>query len=264
MNLLKHTQCASCNKINCNGLVHRNVAEFIYPVCQICGIELLDLIELLENSQIRNKQTCELCPHTYTSKIDFDGHFPSHFYKSSPRHEPTFYCITCSDQYNLENSVKLKWPHTNAALEKLDNPTKKQLKIIGSTAKGNQTSSRKLEILINGNTQQTDELPIEYSKNMFSDVSRLHCKTCNKGFGTDLELEFHQSNYHSNRKAKLKEDDIPETLHGCPLCEEVFYTRNKRVAHIREKHMDKETNTIPCPYCDKSFLITRYIVLFLT
>lgn len=119
-------RCNHCNLPNCNGWRHDPQAVYLYPTCCDCGIELNDLLELLQEPWLRNMDICDICSADCEPHTSLNYHFLTHFYKSTEKHESKFQCINC-----LESSSHLQNSHRNTNTnKKISNNNNQNIPII--------------------------------------------------------------------------------------------------------------------------------------
>lgn len=221
------SSCPQCHKQHCNGQVHIDTAAattYIYPVCLECGIELCDLIDLLENRDLRSLTHCEVCDLTYATKSDCYIHFPKHFHRNAA--EPSqFYCLDCAAALSIDPFEHFRaddCPNTNA-----------QTGSDGAAASDSNDSTLP---------------PIEKRMDRIDNAAdkRYPCGRCKNRYGTELERDFHVRHYHDNTPSA----DIE---FGCPMCDESLTSRPQQQHHLRDVHRNRKTLQYDCPWCTRSF-----------
>lgn len=269
--------CPKCKLKHCNGKVHENpMTPFVYPTCHNCGIELCDLIELLEDESQRDPETCEMCSLKYTQQIDPKSHFEAHFYKGNGRCESRFHCLSCTEKgsssssgtrrkeqfYRKEYIVTTVTEHhvheqtstldqdSDAVLD-YDETETDENQCDASDSKEYSTEPMNEEYIIeepyeedaggeDNDTQESNDGI--YAK--MNDIKTLKCKACPRTFKTLLELVFHENHFHckSNRN-QIK----------CPICAETFPSISGRMRHVNDNHRDPKSGMIKCLHCSRQF-----------
>lgn len=240
--------CSNCHLPNCNGKRHDRDVEFIYPTCADCGVELLDLLELLQDATLKSTDSCEVCQLPYESDAIAGVHFYSHFYMNDENLETQFVCMECSDQ-NDHHSVKLeiidvsedtqvsRVEHSNnfndyeelMVEEKLENFDKKSIA---------QKRPRKIKRLDASSPKQRTFLE--------KVVHHFECSACAEIFYTKPELNLHRRQYHTTAKQDTN------NIFQCRMCDDVFTSKKKRQEHEIDQHRNTETLQFDCSECSVS------------
>lgn len=222
----KEQTCTQCVRPNCNGQNH--LTEDAYLGCSQCGIELNDIIELLENVSIRNTEQCEICGHNYSDVESSNEHFLDHFYDQPAK---VFMCIDCES-----NEPTDVYPDEPVICEETA-PKKRKLDFNCDMCEDGAsfTSAR-------GLTKHKQEVHGCMVKTEFN------CRDCDKVFDTSNKLSYHRLKKHP--KQSVGQIDTFQ----CRICEtEIFGTKPERNQHENEIHRDPETNHYPCPFCEKTY-----------
>lgn len=233
------TECLKCSLKHCNGDHHQN-GSLIYPSCLKCGIELCDLIELLENEEMRNKNNCEICELQYTSLAEWKSHFSMHFHKNF---QYTFHCLSCAEELEINpfeyvNSVQNETGNTKSNEVYSVSPRNDDIKIM-KVKYDPYDDDNDMEIEILEEVLTLDN----------NDDKRYPCSQCPRKFGTELECDFHIKHYHDFKYQEQKE----YSMFKCIMCDESFYNKLKRSKHIRDYHRNSSTNLYDCLWCERSF-----------
>lgn len=247
-NCIGQQDCKKCPLKHCNGQVHKNRA-FIYPVCHICGIELLDLIELLQNDGIRNKNNCEICLIQYKTLTDWKSHFFMHFDHTRQKLQSIFHCISCAEKLNID-----PFEYVNASIP-IEIETIKTEDVTSTLPNEDNKRFSQLKALVkyDPNSANDNDMEIEILEELVtldnSDDKRYPCSQCTKKFGTELECDFHIKHYHDDKCNDIKENSMLK----CMMCDETFLSKLKRSKHIRDVHRNSSTNLYDCLWCERNF-----------
>lgn len=105
--MMEISPCNFCTRINCTGCAHlfqrerRQLTESdggfnISITCHTCGVELIDMQELLEEEVVESYNQlpwCIICGQQYSDTCQHHNHFPAHFNTVSNQR---FNCIECT------------------------------------------------------------------------------------------------------------------------------------------------------------------------
>lgn len=247
--------CNSCPLPNCNGRRHERDVEFIYPTCADCGIELLDLLELLEEATLLSTDSCEVCQLPYESDALAKVHFYSHFYMSDENLETQFICMECSDQVIVDH-------HSDVKLEIIDVVEDTYLEGTSDGVEHSGNFDDYEEEVVENPFEDFDINPIVQKRTrkiqsfdgspprqrVFLEkvVDHFECSTCAEIFYTKLELNLHRRQYHSI--AKFDTNNMLQ----CRMCYDMFTEKKQRQEHEIEQHRNAKTLQFDCPECSVS------------
>lgn len=241
--------CSICPLPNCNKLRHDCDVEFIYPTCADCGVELLDLLELLQDATLLSTDSCEVCQLPYESDALAKVHLYSHFYMSDDNLETQFVCMECSDKVEDNNDVKL---------ETID--------VIEDTQLGGVEHNSNLdeyeELMVEDKLEDFDIKPIAKKRprkkqtvdacppkqRTFLEkvVHHFECSACAEIFYTKPELNLHRRQYHTIAKQGTN------NMFQCRMCYDMFTAKNQRQVHEIAQHRNPETFQFDCSECPVS------------
>lgn len=234
----KEQQCAECVRPNCNGQSH--LTEDVYLGCSQCGIELNDIIELLECASLRSSDVCEICDHTYLESESQDEHFMAHFYVPPVKvflcmdcesHTSSdslvipikvvFHCETCGDVFTTNrilnrHRIDVHAIHKNYPCRDCQNSFKSKSRL-AYHRKRKHPKAAKLD----------DVYP---------------CRVCERVvYGSKAERNSHENQTHRD----------PETRQfSCPHCDQLYPNASFLENHML-KHTQRKSHT--CDVCGKAF-----------
>lgn len=219
-----------CDRPYCNGQRHDQQSVYNYPTCCNCGIELNDILELVDNSEMRSKEMCEICCKQYTSDCEEKIHFLTHFYRSNEQYEQKFYCILCENFF------------TRSAV--ISSTVQNKYKMI---AKKRFTCHR----CTSSYFYEKDLAHHKYLKHGIKETMKLGksyaCSICSNTFSNMNKLTQHMDDVHPTVKGALKEHSY------CRFCDETFASRTSRLTHETTTHRSVESGMYQCPFCSKEF-----------
>lgn len=220
----KEQTCSECVRPNCNGQTH--LTEDAYLGCSQCGIELNDIIELVENVFSRSNEQCQICDHQYDVGESPDDHFLSHFYESPAQ---VFLCLDCDSPPDDDEEK----PKTIITLQ-FDCDICKEFSFTSSRLR----NKHKFEV--HGISQTRTEFKCRDCKAVFKSVSQL--------------------GYHRRRHLKKPPEKDPKF--PCRICEdgEIYKTKAERGQHENEMHRDKKTRQFNCPFCERFYPCVSVLV----
>ena len=246
-------KCSKCEKPYCDGFRHNSNNVYLYPTCKICGIELNDYIELIENKTSRSTNQCEICDLNYKSPHQVNSHFLSHFKKQSQKPEPIFLCMDCNP--------KTEPAKVQSAAEEDDEDFEEEAEYVDDTS----TESEVDEDTQDGENRKTSKRTKTVVKKSVSTVSKetttvtsvirsgrkflfptmstkFDCSACADQFETKIELNKHRKQAHALVKVDI-------AILKCRVCPESFDDVAARKLHEVELHQDRDTKMYNCPVC---------------
>lgn len=113
----------------------------------------------------------------------------------------------------------------------------------------NGTEEKKLNGIINGNSEINSAATEETDKTMIIDVKPFECETCKKRFESEVYLKLHKTKVHSNTANKISKEDLK-----CSVCEKVFKIHSQLVKHVLTHSNDRP---FQCIICKKGFKTER-------
>lgn len=267
LNQEEYSSQKCCHLQYCNGIRHSNSsAVYVYPVCHVCGIELIDLLELLRNRNLTSTVSCEICSKIYSNENEGRAHFMKHFYKSTEKYENKFYCFACSpnnqeegsviDTNIIENSGYFTCQECNERY-----PTKRffelHLKDFHSIDADDYirlyecpdclklyATERSLThhiSTIHNITKGTSNNDIENQNEKWNKT--YSCRKCFEMCESRGTLQVHMEEMHKHQSARFQ----------CRLCDLEFVDKSARKEHELHIHKDMSTNKFQCTYCPLGF-----------
>lgn len=229
---MAHCRRNKCFRVNCNGRAHSETAVYTYPICYKCGIELNDLIELLEKPSMQSDVSCEVCSKVYSSPSESKIHFITHFYKSTYKYEQRFLCICCAGATNLNST-------SNVADLPIGKDVAKQKCDQCNSSYFHEANLLHHKHLKHGSQKKPNEPVV--------------CADCDITFTSKRKLITHCKDYHGPSKT------VTEML-NCRICDAGQFTcRASRTQHEIKMHRNKQTKMYECVDCGISFpSITKF------
>lgn len=229
--------CTECVRPNCNGQTH--LTADAYLGCSQCGIELNDIIELVDNESQRSAEQCEICGHQYTAADWRNNHFLAHFYDQPAK---VFLCIDCDESS----------PPAAAATIEPDPPLLAPLQQVSAAAHLrcaicddlHFTSTRVLtkhNLDVHGITRRT----------------QFACRHCSQVFESANKLSYHRLKQHPKPATTGDDHHFP-----CRICDvEIFTAKPERTQHENDVHRDRDTNLFPCPFCERTYANVSFLAI---
>lgn len=233
--------CVDCIRPNCNGRTH--LTKDAYLGCSQCGIELMDVIELVEEASLRSNTSCEICGLLYDSDCSNSEHFLSHFYAHPAK---VFLCIEC-ESTQTDADIKADCGQSNEGISDLehDKGIPHNCNICNDkTIFASVRSLNKHNLQVHGIATQT----------------RFTCRDCWHVFGTLSKLSYHRRKHH----LRPGETENTKYVFPCRVCDvEIYKTKAERTQHENDLHRDRDTMQFPCPFCERTFSNTSTLALHL-
>lgn len=227
-------ECSECFKPYCNGQIHRQTFLYIYPACNDCGIELLDIRELMENADDNNSTgECTVCQKK--NLANFSEHFLQHFYANVEQRELKMYCIECSyrpaddSQKIIENEkFAIQCEFCMYICYQYSELKQHYLKTHNATFGTD-------FVVCFENINKIETLPEAY-------VNSYKCRICKMLFNSLSERRAHELEKHFNHKT---------AMFKCLHCDREFLRVAKLESHIMQ-HL-AHTKPFACNLCVKTF-----------
>lgn len=210
-----------CDKKNCNGNRHNTAEFYIYPHCTNCGVELNDVLDLINNAELRSQDSCEICGKKYTTYNHCQTHFLTHFIKSRENRAQIYLCYLCHTNKHLSPSKKLICDICNRGFQS-KRSINQHMRIIHVARK----------------------------------EPHFRCKVCRISCKSMLSLQEHMTVFHHDDDI---EKQVIGTKYLCRICTESFPTRVDRTQHEVLQHLNKSTNKYECTKCEMKFDSIHYL-----
>lgn len=247
--------CRECSLPNCNGQRHFNKSEYIYPTCDICGLELLDLLELIEYPELRNPNECEVCEEQFTEPDQTQSHFNllEHFqYVNIAQNK--FYCLQCDSNCSEDDSTNDNEPTVSTKDIQVWQTMKH--KIVRQQPDKSKCWTKVFACRI-CDSFKSNERNVrnshEIAKHQHPEKKTFVCPDCGKNQTTVYKLQSHMMQHRPERKpflcidcgkdfaerAQLKSHSLTHTTERpfkCNRCEKAYKTSIKLKLHQRSVH----------------------------
>lgn len=258
--------CPDCALPNCNGQSHNRKSEYIYPTCDACGIELLDLLELIEYPELRNEIECEVCEEQFPQQKENQPHTNvlEHFQIASSA-LTKFHCLQCDASYaekgktykkeptvHVSKTVKLKFVRRRSPVKSMCSEQAFSCRICDSF-KSCDRSVRNLH---------------EITEHQDPETKTFSCPDCGKCQTTVYKIQSHMMQHRPERKpflcivcgkdfaerAQLKSHSLTHTTerpYECNQCGKAYKQSTKLKLHQRSVH--EGLRPYKCDQCDSAF-----------
>lgn len=253
--------CPDCALPNCNGKSHDMNSKYIYPTCDTCGIELLDLLELIQYPELRNQNECEVCEEQFTQQnhTNLLEHFQNasnvlnkfhclDCYANSTENEPTVYSSKAAhvSQTAKQQNVKRRFYAKSTCWKVFD------CRICNSFKSSDRSVRNSHEI-----AEHQDSATKTYG-----------CPDCGKRQTTVYKLQSHMMQHRPQRKpfvcnvcdkdfaerAQLKSHSFTHTTerpYKCNQCAKAYKQSTKLKLHQRSVH--EGLRPYKCDRCISTF-----------